>query len=400
MTVNREGPGNNPDTERGTGFKSLRVVIAGGGTGGHLFPGIALAQAFIVKNPRAEILFVGAGNPFEKRAVGKAGFNHKSIPVEGIKGRNFLDRLKALLKIPGGLFESFKIIRDFKPDLVVGVGSYSSGPFIVAARISGAKIALHEQNIIPGITNRILSRFADRIYVSFEETKKRLSFQKALLAGNPLRREIVEAAGKNICARSQAGDKRFTVLILGGSQGAHKINTTVVETLPLLKNRDKYFFVHQTGTQDEKYVAASYEKSGFSCTVKPFFEDMAERYCAANLIICRSGATTVAEVTAMRLGAIFIPYPHAADDHQSLNAKALSDSGAAEMIPEKDLTAAILSERIEYFSQHPDELNKMALSAGRFGRPDAATVIVNDCCEIVYKKSHNNSRLQVITCLY
>jgi len=365
------------------GSKSLRVIIAGGGTGGHLFPGIAIAQAFTGKNPGSEILFVGAGNRFEKTTVEKAGFNHGSISAEGIKGRGLLKQLRSVLKIPKGMFESFKIIRDFKPDLVIGVGSYSSGPLVIMAWLLRVKTALHEQNTIPGITNSILSRFADRVYVSFEETKKRLSPQKAVLAGNPLRREIIDAAVRNIPAGSSDCNAPFTVLILGGSQGAHKINMAVIGALPFLKNREKYFLVHQTGAQDEEYVAGAYERSGISCMVKQFFEDMAERYSAANLVICRAGATTVAEVTAMGLGAIFIPYPYAADDHQALNARALSDSGASEMILEKDLTAEILSERIEYYAGHPGELYKMASAAKKFGRPDAAEFIVNDCYKIV-----------------
>jgi UDP-N-acetylglucosamine--N-acetylmuramyl-(pentapeptide) pyrophosphoryl-undecaprenol N-acetylglucosamine transferase len=398
MKTTSESSKRTPNTTPGADGRSLRVVIAGGGTGGHLFPGIALAQAFIRKDPGAEILFVGAGNPFEKRTVEKAGFKHTSIPAEGLKGRSFIDQLNSFLKIPGGLFASFKIIRKFRPDLIVGVGSYSSGPFILASRLLKIKIALHEQNIIPGITNRILSRFADRVYVSFEETKKRLSPEKAILSGNPLRREILDAAVKNTGSDSYRPDSRFTVLVLGGSQGAHRINMAVAETLLLLKEKEKYFFVHQTGIQDEHYVSAAYEKSGISCMVRPFFEDMAEQYSAANLVICRAGATTVAEITAMGLAAIFIPYPHAADDHQALNARALSDSGASKMILEKDLTAQILWKTIEYFHQYPDELKKMATAAKRFGKPDAAAVIVNDCYELAYKKPDKNAKLLILTC--
>lgn len=386
MTENRKSSEHTANSAQAItygGGKSLRVIIAGGGTGGHLFPGIAIAQAFTGKNPGSEILFVGAGNRFEKTTVEKAGYNHRSIPAEGIKGRGYLKQLRSVLKIPKGMFESFKIIRDFKPDLVVGVGSYSSGPLVVMAWLLRVKTALHEQNIIPGITNGILSRFADRVYVSFEETKKRLCPQKAVLAGNPLRREIINAAGKNVPSGSSGCNTPFAVLILGGSQGAHKINMAVIEALPFLKNKEKYFFMHQTGAQDKDFVTGAYERSGISCMVKSFFEDMAERYGGANLIICRAGATTVAEITAMGLGAIFIPYPYAADDHQALNARALSDSGASEMILEKDLTAEILSERIEYYAGHPGELYKMASAAKKFGRPDAAEFIVNDCYGIV-----------------
>ncbi|MDQ1331432.1 MAG: UDP-N-acetylglucosamine--N-acetylmuramyl-(pentapeptide) pyrophosphoryl-undecaprenol, partial [Thermodesulfobacteriota bacterium] len=172
----------------------MRVIIAGGGTGGHLFPGIAIAVEFIAKDPGSRILFVGTGNPFEKSTVGKAGFDHKSITVEGIKGRGLFKMMKSLFIIPKGMFESFKIIKDFNPHIVVGVGGYSAGPVILTAWLLGFKTALHEQNILPGITNRILSRFADRIFVSFERTKLTAAPGKILVAGNPLRREILDAA--------------------------------------------------------------------------------------------------------------------------------------------------------------------------------------------------------------
>lgn len=370
-------------TEGGGSGGSPRVIIAGGGTGGHLFPGIAIAQAFIGKEPSSRILFVGAGNAFETTTVKKAGFDHRSIPVEGIKGRGYLKQIKSVLKIPKSMLESLNIIRDFKPDMVIGVGSYSSGPVVFTARLLGVKTALHEQNIIPGITNRILSRFADRIYVSFEETKKRLSPARAILTGNPLRKEIIDASDNNFPAGTPNSGSHFNIMILGGSQGAHKINTAVTEALTLLTNKDKYFFTHQTGNQDEEYVAGAYKKSGIPCEVKPFFEDMGRRYREADLIICRAGAMTVSEITAIGLGAIFIPYPYAADDHQTLNARFLSDSGAADMIQEKDLTAKILSEKIEYYAEHPEELYKMASAAKKFGRPDAARFIVNDFYKIV-----------------
>lgn len=370
----------------------IRVIIAGGGTGGHLFPGIAIAAEFIAKDPGSSILFVGTGNPFEKSTVGKAGFNHKSITAEGIKGRGFLKQLRSVLKIPRGMFESFKIIKDFNPHLVVGVGGYSAGPVILTAWLLGIKTALHEQNIIPGITNRILSRFACRIYVSFEGTNLPAAPGKTLVAGNPLRREILDSAkpdaAKPDAAKANTGtgkrhEKPFTVLILGGSQGAHSINMAIGDALGHLKEKERYLFIHQTGASDEKSVAGFYARSGIACIVKPFFDDMAMRYTQADLIICRAGATTVAEVTAMGRGAIFIPFPFAADDHQAKNARALSDAGAAEIITESDLNGKMLAERIEYFALHAGELYKMATTAKKFSRPDAAAIIVNDCYRIL-----------------
>lgn len=367
----------------------MRVIIAGGGTGGHLFPGIAIAMEFIAKDPGSSILFVGTGNLFEKSTVGKAGFDHKSITAEGIKGRGFFKTMRSLFKIPIGMFESFKIIKGFSPHIVVGVGGYSAGPVILTAWLLGVKTALHEQNIIPGITNRILARFAGRIYISFEGTKLPAAFGKTLVAGNPLRREIINAAKDAAKADIVTGSgyqKPFTVLVLGGSQGAHSINMAIGEALTHIKAKEKYFFVHQTGASDEKSVAGFYAQYGIPCIVKSFFDDMAKRYGQADLIICRAGATTVAEVTAMGRGAVFIPYPFAADDHQAKNARALSDAGAAEIITETDLNGKMLAERIEYFAGHSGELYKMAAAAKKFSRPDAAEIIVNDCYKIVNGK--------------
>ncbi|RPH52913.1 MAG: undecaprenyldiphospho-muramoylpentapeptide beta-N-acetylglucosaminyltransferase [Desulfobacteraceae bacterium] len=363
----------------------MRVIIAGGGTGGHLFPGIAIATEFIAKNSKCSILFVGTANPFEKTTVGKAGFDHKSITAEGIKGRGFFKKMRSFIIIPKGMFESFKIIKSFNPHIVVGVGGYSAGPVILMAWLLGVKTALHEQNIIPGITNRILARFANRIYVSFERTKLMADSGKTIVAGNPLRREIIDAA-KVETITGTGVEKPFTVLILGGSQGAHSINMVIGETLAHIKAKEKYFFVHQTGASDEKSVAGFYKQYGIPCIVKPFFDEMAKLYTQADLIICRAGATTIAEVTAIGRGVIFIPYPFAADDHQTKNARALSDAGAAEIIAETDLNGKMLAERIEYFAGHTGELYKMASAAKKISRPDAAEIIVNDCYKIVNGK--------------
>jgi UDP-N-acetylglucosamine--N-acetylmuramyl-(pentapeptide) pyrophosphoryl-undecaprenol N-acetylglucosamine transferase len=328
---------------------------------------------------------VSTGNPFELSVLDKAGFILEKITAEGIKGRGLLRQLRSMWKIPMGIFESIRIIKNFKPDLVMGVGSYAAGPVAIGAWLMRKKLILHEQNILPGITNRILSRFADRIYVSFKNTKANFNPEKALYTGNPLRKEFLKKAKDNNTATS-AKDYTFTVLILGGSQGAHSINEAVINALEHFKVKHNFYFIHQTGKQDEAAVKNAYRKQDVSCMVKSFFDDMPEQYQMADLIICRAGATTVAELAAVGKGVIFIPFPFAADNHQVLNARTFTETGAAEMILQKDLTGRVLAQRIEYYASNKKALEVMAARAKSLGKPDAAKVIVEDC----YKLIRNN----------
>ncbi|MFO7970326.1 MAG: undecaprenyldiphospho-muramoylpentapeptide beta-N-acetylglucosaminyltransferase [Desulfobacterales bacterium] len=363
----------------------LRIVIAGGGTGGHLFPGIALAQEFTASNPNNRLLFVGTGKPFETTALSKAGFAHKSITSEGIKGRGILNQTKSVLKIPKGILESVMILKQFRPDLVVGVGGYSAGPLVAGAWLLGIKIVLHEQNILSGITNRMLSRLADRIYVSFDDIPAGFNPKKVLYTGNPVRREILQFPSNQ--KEGEIDDspqpRRFTILILGGSQGAHSINMAVLDAIDKIKDKAKFFFLHQTGLKDETRVKTEYERYGVSFKVQAFFTDMARQYHNADLVICRAGATTVAEIKAVGKGAIFIPFPFAADNHQVLNARSLENAGAAEMILEKDLNGNALAERINFYASSPDTLRQMASRTRDLSRPDAAAVIVDDCYRLI-----------------
>jgi UDP-N-acetylglucosamine--N-acetylmuramyl-(pentapeptide) pyrophosphoryl-undecaprenol N-acetylglucosamine transferase len=364
--------------------KALRIIIAGGGTGGHLFPGVAIAQEFRARNSQNEIIFVSTGNPLEKRILSKMNFALECISVEGIKGRGLWNQIKSMSKLPAGIFGAIRILGRFKPDLIVGLGSYSAGPAVLAARLFGKKIVLHEQNLLPGITNRILARFADMIFISFEDTKAHIASRKALFSGNPVRQDIINGSmHQNAENSAKSGQKPFTILIIGGSQGAHQINVTIAEALKHLHQRDDLYFVHQTGAADEKMVADAYLQQNVSSTVQAFFDDMAELYQNADLIICRAGATTVAEITAIGKAVIFVPFPYAADNHQVLNAQSLSKTGAAEMILEKDLTAQILGEKIEYYASHPEALAEMALKAKTHGNPNAARDIVDQCYALV-----------------
>jgi len=352
---------------------ALRIIIAGGGTGGHLFPGVAIAQEFMARNPRNQVLFISTGNPMERSVLAKAGFSLKTIKAEGIKGRGIFNQVVSVLKIPRAIAASVRAVRNYRPDVVLGVGSYSSGPVVMGAWLMGVNIALHEQNMLPGMTNRLLSHFADRIFVSFENSRVHFNPAKVTVSGNPVRKEIL--------ALTAGPEKKgpFRVLILGGSQGAHPINLAVREALPLLEEKGRFLFVHQTGIQDEAALKQAYQETGVDAAVAPFFDDMARQYGQADLIVCRAGATTVAEISVAAKAVIFIPFPYAADNHQEFNARALSDTGAAEIILQKDLDGRRLARRIEHYAADPEALKRMSQRAGALGRPEAAGIIVDGC---------------------
>jgi len=367
-----------------TADRAPRLLIAGGGTGGHLFPGIAIAREFTARNARNAVLFVSTGNAFEKKTLARAGFPLAAISVAGIKGRGLGRTLKSLALMPVGVTQSGRIIRNFRPDLVLGVGSYAAGPVVLAAWMTGIPVVLQEQNMLPGITNRFLARFARRIYVSFEDTAGRFDAGKARWTGNPVRREILSPPAAAVRDK-QKGERpaALNILIAGGSQGAHAINMAMVAALPLIRQKAHLDIVHQTGAADEDTVRKAYTAQGIHAVVAAFFEDMDQPYRQADLVICRAGATTVAEITAVGKAAIFIPFPYAADDHQRLNAEALASRGAAEIIAEKQLTAAGLAQEIDRFAKDRTALERMAAQAKKLGRPEAARLIVDDCYTII-----------------
>ena len=359
-------------------MKPVRIIIAGGGTGGHLFPGIAIADEFSNRNKDNTVCFIGVGNRFERSVLSETKFSLECITAQGIKGTGLKNQFLSVAKIPKGVCQSAKILHKFKPDLVIGLGGYSSGPVALAAGLMGVKTVIQEQNLFAGITNRILSLFAHRVYVSFPGTKNLLNSKKILVTGNPVRKEILQAKVSN----AQPG-QRFTVVILGGSQGAHSINKAMINGLNYLQEKQRLFFIHQTGAADETIVKQAYEKAGIKCRVSSFFKDMGSLYTKADIIICRAGATTVAEITALGKPAIFIPFPFATDNHQVINAQILTNTGAAEMIIEDNLSGKILVEKIEKYAANPDISRQMAAKSREYGRPDAARCIVDDCYRLL-----------------
>jgi UDP-N-acetylglucosamine--N-acetylmuramyl-(pentapeptide) pyrophosphoryl-undecaprenol N-acetylglucosamine transferase len=331
-----------------------------------------------VRNPQSRILFVGAGRPFEKDALARAGYPHRTIAIEGIKGRGPWAKVRAAMKIPGALFHAAAILAEAQADLVVGVGGYAAGPVALAAWLKGIPVVLCEQNTVPGITNRMLFPIARRIYVSFENTRGRIDPLKKRVTGNPIRRQMLATSTPDAKEKNA-----FTVLIVGGSQGAHAINLAVMDALPHLGQGRKFHVVHQTGAEDRDQVAHAYAKAGMDADVKSFFHDMASCYRRADLVVCRAGATTVAELTALGKPALFIPYPYAADNHQEHNARALVDRAAAIMVLEKDLTGADLARRLNGLAGSPDLLATMASNSRMLGTPHAARTIVDDCYQLV-----------------
>ncbi|MCX5881460.1 MAG: undecaprenyldiphospho-muramoylpentapeptide beta-N-acetylglucosaminyltransferase [Deltaproteobacteria bacterium] len=365
-------------------MKKLRIVIAGGGTGGHLFPAIAIAESFLETNSQNTVLFVSTGKTFERAVLAEHGFRLECITAEGIKGKGIWHQLRALSRLPKGVIEALRILRKFVPDLVIGVGSYASGPLILAAWILRIPIVLQEQNVQPGITNRILFPLAARVHVSFPNTRFRTHTPKIRFSGNPIRKKIRECAVRSIfpAPGTVTIHRPFTVGIVGGSQGAHAINLAIIQALSLFKDHGCHF-IHQTGQSDLRMVQDAYQRHGISSVVQPFFQDMTDCYQQADLMICRSGATTVAEIMAVGKPAILIPFPHASDNHQELNASRLVQSQAAEMILERDLTGSALAERILFLASNLEMLEQMAFRARQLGNPFAAKTITDDCYALI-----------------
>lgn len=366
-----------------------RVIIAGGATGGHLFPGIAIAEQLREARPTCDLMFVSTGTAIEKRVLPRAGFNFKRIATEGIKGRGMVGRIRALAKLAAGIVVAGRLIRRFKPDLIVGMGSYSSAPVVICGWLMGVPIALHEQNALPGITNRMLSRLADNIYVSFPKTAGRWPAGKVRITGNPVRKDILRAMTDN--SGGAADDGVFTVLVIGGSQGAGGINRAVTGALAYLTEKKSLFFIHQTGEADEAAVRRRYQQEGVEGRVQAFFDDMADCYSRADFLICRAGATTVAEIVCLGKPAILVPFPFAADDHQTENARALVEAGGAEMIQESELTEQVVAEKISYYAAHRDVLKKMAERLKAIGKPEAGGIIAGECLDLIARAKKRRS---------
>jgi UDP-N-acetylglucosamine--N-acetylmuramyl-(pentapeptide) pyrophosphoryl-undecaprenol N-acetylglucosamine transferase len=348
----------------------LSVIIAGGGTGGHVFPGIAIAQEFKRRDRESRVLFIGTRRGLEARIIPKEGFSLELIEVAALKRVSMIERIRSLLKLPGSFLAVRSLIKKVDPDLVIGVGGYSSGPVVLVASLMGVPTLVAEQNALPGFTNRVLAWFVNAAAVSFKETRGFFG-EKAEITGNPVRSEFFSVP------RKEPADV-VHLLITGGSQGSRAINEVVIGALPLLAGeRAPLSMTHQTGEQDFEKVRAAYERSGFKAEVKPFIEDMVIEFARADLVICRAGATTVAELAAAGRPAIMIPFPFAADDHQRKNAEAVERAGAGRMILQAELSSERLAKELSWLIHDPQQLKRMAESSKTLGHPHAAARVVD-----------------------
>ncbi len=351
----------------------MKLLLAGGGTGGHLFPAIALAEQFKAEEPQGEVLFIGTERGLEARMLPELGWALETIEMSGWAGRGFIARFRVLGLLLKSLGQSRKILRSFGPDVVVGVGGYASVPALLAAKTMGIPYLIHEQNAWPGLANRLLGRWAKRVCLSFDEADRAFYRSATVLTGNPVRAAMETCPGLN--------DDRNCLLVFGGSQGANAINRVIVAALPLLEEwRDRLEIIHQTGEQDYAETVQGYRDNNWPETaVTPFIKDMAGAYARSTLIVCRAGATTIAELTACGRPAILVPYPHAAAGHQSTNARAMAAKGAAMTMEETDLTPERLATLIKGLLYDRTSIKAMAAAARGLARRGAAARLLQEC---------------------
>lgn len=349
----------------------MRVIFAGGGTGGHLFPGLAVAREFQRRDDETEILFVGTEQGIEFRVLPKEGFKLATLTVRGIKGRGWRGIFDALYGVPAALWRSLAILREFRPDCVIGLGGYASGPVLLAAKLIRKRCAIMEQNLRPGFTNKLLARWVDRVFTAYSESANFFPGARLLETGNPVRWSEMPKVERSA---------KFSLLIFGGSGGARRINYAALDALKLLDDlKNDIAVTHQTGALDFAAVEQAYKTLPFEAQVTPFIERMDRAYAGADLVLCRAGAMTIAELTVFGKAAILVPFPYAIYDHQRGNAQALQERGAAEMILDRELTGALLAERIRDYYGDRAKLQRMAAAARALGRPDAAARIVDAC---------------------
>ena len=359
----------------------LRVVIAGGGTGGHLFPGIAVAHELIARRPGTVISFAGTAQGIEAKVLPREGFALDLIRSGGIKGKSVVGRVRGASLLPASAWDAWTIVAHRRPQLVIGVGGYSSGPVVLMAALRGIPTMVLEQNAVPGLTNRLLAPFVRAAAVTFESTRGYFS-GKAFVSGNPVRPEFLEAVGLLTGTGADEQSSTARVLVFGGSQGAHAINVAMVEAAPELAAGPPLRLTHQTGERDVEMVRTAYRRAGISAEVEPFLYDMGQRLRHADVIVCRAGATTLAEITAAGKAAILIPLPTATDDHQRKNAEALAASGAAELLLQSDATGSVLARRVRALAGNREARTRMEQAARALARPDAAKVIVDRALEL------------------
>lgn len=348
----------------------MKLLISGGGTGGHLFPAIAVAQEFLSRRESNKVLFVGTKKGIEARVLPKLGLPHQFISISGFSGKTWVEKIKTLFLIPYSLVQSFFIILQFKPDIVLGVGGYASFSVMAAAFFLRKKRSILEQNLEPGLVNHILSYIVQKIFVSFEESNQYFPESKVIVTGNPIRQ----------FKRSEPiSHEKFTIFIFGGSQGAHSINRALGEALSYLEPlKEKIHLIHQTGKKDLNWVSSQYSKKGWRAEIHEFIDDMDHIFAKSDFIICRAGASSLAELSFLAKACLLIPFPYAVHNHQEYNARLLEKREAVRVLLDWRLNGFSLAKEIQYAYEHPQELEKMQKNIKEFSYPHAAKNIVDE----------------------
>jgi UDP-N-acetylglucosamine--N-acetylmuramyl-(pentapeptide) pyrophosphoryl-undecaprenol N-acetylglucosamine transferase len=345
----------------------MRAILAGGGTGGHVIPALAIAHELQTQHA-AEIMFIGTSRGIENRLVPAAGFPLRLVKVGALKSVSFATRAKTLLALPQAVFDARRILSEFSPDVVIGVGGYASGPAMLAALLRGIPTLAFEPNVVPGFANRAVGRFVSAAAVHFEQTAK--YFRNPQVTGVPVRSSFFSVTPQP--------HNNPTLLVFGGSQGARALNRVMIQgAASLLKRLPSLHIIHQTGERDYAEAESAYSTLGGNIEIHRFLDDMPSFFARADLVLCRSGASTVAEIAAAGKPAIFVPFPHATDDHQRRNAEALENAGAAIVLEETKLDEVWLADTVQALIEDPNRLRRMGESACALAHPNAARDIAN-----------------------
>jgi len=366
----------------------VRVLISGGGTGGHIYPGVAIAKKILQKYPDAKILFVGTENGLEKKLIPHEGFEIQFITVEGLNKRLSKKTLSSIKKVFKGFFDANKIINTFRPDIVIGTGGYVCGPVVLAASLKGIPTIIHEQNAIPGLTNKILSYFVSKIAITFSESEKFFPKSKVVLTGNPIRENILRKIGESNKEKWGINKDRPTVLAVGGSRGATRLNDFVINLIPkLIEEKIQLIFI--TGEREYERVIRTLKENGINnlegIIIIPYAYNMDDALTACDLIISRAGATIISEITALGIPSILIPSPNVANNHQEYNALSLEQNGAAIVIKESQISDDVFSQQVINLAKNKDLLTKMSSNAKKIAKIDAADKICEIILELVKK---------------
>ncbi|MDF2546892.1 MAG: undecaprenyldiphospho-muramoylpentapeptide beta-N-acetylglucosaminyltransferase [Anaerosolibacter sp.] len=366
----------------------MKVLITGGGTGGHIYPAIAIANKIKSSMKDSDILFVGTKKGLESDLVPKAGYELKTITVSGFQRKLSIDTVKSVKDLFKGLQEAATVIKNFKPDIVIGTGGYVCGPVVFVASLMNIKTVIHEQNVIPGVTNKILSKFVNKILISFEESSTYFAnSSKLVITGNPVRKEFIHF--DRDVFRNELGIKNDEIVVtsFGGSRGAEKINEVMLQVMKRFSDRKEIVFYHITGERHYDQMMAQFKDAnlshGINLKILPYVHDMPKLMGASDLIISRSGAITLAEITAMGLPSILIPSPHVTNNHQEYNARVLEKNGAAVLLLEKDLNDKNIVDLLHLFIRDPQRLTKMSGRSKALSKANATDLIYADILKLI-----------------